>query len=75
MSIKTTRHKAQCMADTSQEFFEIRVRQTDSVDVLRKFIEIEVADDCRRDRIGYANKRMMQLKNDKRGTAGNQTAV
>lgn len=75
MSIKTTRHKAQCMADTSQEFFEIRVRQTDSVDVLRKFIEIEVADGCRRDRIGYVNKRMIKLKNDKRRTTGNQTPV
>ena len=55
------RHLAQCMVDTSQEFFEIRVRQEDDVAVLRKAVELEVDGPCRSDRVGYANRRIMDL--------------
>ncbi len=61
MNQERIRHLAQCMVDTSREFFEIRVRQCDSVDVLRKAVELEVDGPCRSDRVGYANTRIMEL--------------
>ena len=62
MNQERIRHLAQCMVDTSREYFEIRVRQCDSVGVLRKAVALEVEGPKRQDRIGYANTRLMGMK-------------
>jgi hypothetical protein len=62
--MSSTQHKAQCMVDTSKEFFEIRVSQCDSKDTLRKFTELETEQDPRTDRIATANKRLVELKDE-----------
>ncbi len=61
MNQERQRHLAQCIVDTSEEYFEIRVRQCDHVEVLRKAVELEVDGPCRSDRVGYVNTRIMEL--------------
>jgi len=50
------------MHDTSMGYFEPMVSNTESVDILREYIEYEAAHDCKRERIGMANARIAELK-------------
>jgi len=50
------------MHDTSMDYFEPMVRNTQSVELLREFIRYEANHECKRDRIGMANQRIAELK-------------
>jgi len=63
------------MHDTSDDFFSCYLGNCSDVGVLRAYVNYEVDHDCRQERVAKANTRIQELKNDKRGTAGNQTAV
>ena len=50
-------------ADTSDEYAEHRIKNTDDPEYLRKIIEVEAErDDPRRERIGWANKRLQEAR-------------
>ena len=50
-------------ADTSDEYAEYRIKNTDDPEYLRKIIEVEAErDDPRRERIGWANKRLQEVR-------------
>ena len=50
-------------ADTSDEYAEHRIKNTDDPEYLRKIIEVEAErDDPRRERIGWANERLQEVR-------------
>jgi hypothetical protein len=50
-------------ADTSDEYAEHRIKNCDDAEHLNAIIEVEVErDDPRRDRIGWANERLQEVR-------------
>jgi len=55
-------HIAQCLVDTSDEFFGIRLRQCCDPTVLRRATQLEAAGPCRTERLSRANTRRLALE-------------